>query len=252
MLSMDRNSIDRFTDRVVDYEKFRPNYPKEIIQVLKEQIGLHKQWLVADIGSGTGLSTQLFLENGNNVFAVEPNREMRESMLHHFKTCRNLIAVNATAEDTTIESGCVDLIFAGQSFHWFDQQACRKEFDRILAENGHMVIVWNRRDPADAFQQEYEQFLRSHIPSYQPVSHKNISDDDLKHFFGPRAMKKVTLPNQQIFDLRSFLGRVRSSSYFPKEQDKNKTLYDDLRILFDKYAISDRIIFKYITEIYIS
>ncbi|MDQ1149396.1 SAM-dependent methyltransferase [Sphingobacterium zeae] len=252
MLSMDKNSIDRFTDRVVDYEKFRPNYPKEIIQVLKEQIGLHKQWLVADIGSGTGLSTQLFLENGNNVFAVEPNREMRESLLHHFKTYRNLIAVNATAEDTTIESGCVDLIFAGQSFHWFDRQACRKEFDRILSENGHMVIVWNQRDPSDAFQQEYEHFLRSHIPSYQPVSHKNISDDDLKHFFGTRAMKKITLPNQQILDLRSFLGRVRSSSYFPKEQDKNKTLYDDLRILFDKYAISDRIVFRYITEIYIS
>jgi len=249
---MNKNSIERFTDRVVDYEKFRPSYPKEIIQVLKEQIGLNKKWLIADIGSGTGLSTQLFLENGNDVFAVEPNRGMRESLVHHFKTYRNLIALNATAENTSIESGCVDLIFAGQSFHWFDRAACQKEFERILTENGHMVFVWNQRDPEDAFQQEYEHFLRNHIPSYQSVSHKNISDDDLKHFFGIRPMTKVSLPNQQIFDLRSFLGRVRSSSYFPKEQDDNKTLYDDLRLLFDKYAISERIVFKYITEIYIS
>ena len=249
---MNKNSIERFTDRVVDYEKFRPSYPKEIIQVLKEQIGLNKKWLIADIGSGTGLSTQLFLENGNDVFAVEPNREMRESLVHHFKTYRNLIALNATAENTSIESGCVDLIFAGQSFHWFDRAACQKEFERILTENGHMVFVWNQRDPEDAFQQEYEHFLRSHIPSYQSVSHKNISDDDLKHFFATRPMTKVSLPNQQIFDLRSFLGRVRSSSYFPKEQDDNKTLYDDLHLLVDKYAISERIVFKYITEIYIS
>ncbi|WP_336838677.1 class I SAM-dependent methyltransferase [Sphingobacterium siyangense] len=249
---MNKNSIDRFTDRVVDYEKFRPCYPKEIIQVLKEQIGLDKKWLVADIGSGTGLSTQLFLENGNDVFAVEPNREMRESLLHHFKTYRNLIALNATAENTSIESGCVDLIFAGQSFHWFDREACKREFARILTENGRIVLVWNQRDPGDAFQQEYEDFLLSHIPSYQSVSHKNISDDDLKQFFGSRSMTKVTLPNQQILDLRSFLGRVRSSSYFPKEQAENKTLYDDLCTLFDKYAIAERIVFKYITEIYIS
>ncbi|WP_341831439.1 class I SAM-dependent methyltransferase [Sphingobacterium thalpophilum] len=249
---MNKNSIDRFTDRVVDYEKFRPCYPNEIIQVLKEQIGLDKKWLVADIGSGTGLSTQLFLENGNDVFAVEPNREMRESLLHHFKTYRNLIALNATAENTSIESGCVDLIFAGQSFHWFDREACKREFARILTENGRIVLVWNQRDPDDAFQQEYEDFLLSHIPSYQSVSHKNISDDDLKQFFGSRSMTKVTLPNQQILDLRSFLGRVRSSSYFPKEQAENKTLYDDLRTLFDKYAIAERIVFKYITEIYIS
>ncbi|MCS4227350.1 class I SAM-dependent methyltransferase [Sphingobacterium sp. BIGb0165] len=249
---MSKNSIERFTDRVVDYEKFRPNYPKEIIQILKEKIGLDKKWLIADIGSGTGLSTQLFLENGNDVFAVEPNREMRESLVHHFKTCRNLIALNATAEDTSIESSCVDLIFAGQSFHWFDRTACYNEFNRILTKNGHIVLVWNQRDPTDAFQQEYEQFLRNHIPNYQSVSHKNICDDDLRRFFADRQMTKVSLPNQQVFDLKSFLGRVRSSSYFPKEGDENKSLYDDLRLLFEKYAISQRIVFKYITEIYIS
>lgn len=249
---MNKNSIERFTDRVVDYEKFRPSYPKEIIQVLREKIGLDKTWLVADLGSGTGLSTQLFLENGNDVFAVEPNREMRESLIHHFKTHRNLIALNATAENTSIETGCVDLIFAGQSFHWFDRKECQAEFNRILAKNGHIVLVWNQRDPEDAFQKEYEQFLLNHIPSYQSVSHKNIGDDDLRLFFDSRQMTKVSLPNQQVFDLRSFLGRVRSSSYFPKEQDECKNLYDDLRLLFEKYAISDRIVFKYVTEIYMS
>ncbi|MDR2275538.1 MAG: class I SAM-dependent methyltransferase [Sphingobacterium sp.] len=247
-----KNSIERFTDRVVDYEKFRPNYPKEIVQILREKIGLDKKWLVADIGSGTGLSTQLFLENGNDVFAVEPNREMRESLVHHFKTYRNLIALNATAENTSIDSACVDLIFAGQSFHWFDRTACYKEFNRILTKTGHIVLVWNQRDPEDAFQQEYEQFLRNHIPNYQSVSHKNITDDDLRDFFADRPMTKVSLPNQQVFDLKSFLGRVRSSSYFPKEKDENKNLYDDLRLLFDKYAISQQIVFRYITEIYIS
>ncbi|MGB3063100.1 class I SAM-dependent methyltransferase [Sphingobacterium thalpophilum] len=249
---MNKNSIERFTDRVVDYERYRPSYPKEIIKILKERLGLTRKWLVADIGSGTGLSTQLFLENGNDVFAIEPNRQMRESLVHHFKTYRNLIALNATAENTSIEPGCVDLIFAGQSFHWFDRNACRVEFDRILAKDGHIVLAWNQRDPEDAFQQEYEQFLCDHIPNYRSLTHKHISDQDIQEFLAPRPMIKVSLPNQQIFDLRSFLGRVRSSSYFPKNQTENKSLYDELHVLFDRYAISEKIVFKYITEIYIS
>lgn len=74
-----QNPTTRFSDRVENYVRYRPTYPREVIACLKKNCGLTKEALVADVGSGTGILTKLFLENGNRVFAIEPNREMREA-----------------------------------------------------------------------------------------------------------------------------------------------------------------------------
>ena len=73
------DSKQRFSSRVEQYIKYRPSYPIAILEFLRDQIGLAPAWTIADIGSGTGISAQLFLDAGNMVFAVEPNREMREA-----------------------------------------------------------------------------------------------------------------------------------------------------------------------------
>src|SRR3954466_12475154 len=67
----------RFTTRVDNYVKYRPSYPAAIITLLQTECGLSLEKIVADIGSGTGFLTELFLKNGNEVFGVEPNTEMR-------------------------------------------------------------------------------------------------------------------------------------------------------------------------------
>ncbi|QQS96558.1 class I SAM-dependent methyltransferase [Sphingobacterium spiritivorum] len=247
-----KKNVDRFTDRVVDYEKYRPSYPNQILSLLTREIGFNKDWLVADIGSGTGISTKLFVDNGNNTFGVEPNQAMREACIHHFKKNRNFIAVNATAEDTKIDDHCIDLIFAGQSFHWFDKVKTKAEFQRILKPEGHIVLVWNQRSPEDEFQRAYEEFLVKHIPEYQTVTQKNITDEHIHEFFVPKDIRKFSLPNQQTFDLKAFFGRVKSSSYFPNEESESKRLYEGLRELFDEYAIDKRLVFNYQTDIYIA
>jgi len=247
-----KRTVDRFTDRVVDYEKYRPNYPPEILAILNQRIGFNKDWLIADIGSGTGISSKLFVDNGNNIFGVEPNRAMREASIHHFKKSRNFIAINASAEDTKIDDHCVDLIFAGQAFHWFDKERSKVEFERILKEDGHIVLVWNQRSPEDDFQQAYEDFLVAHIPEYKTVTQKNITDGQIEDFFKPRAFQKLSLANEQTFDLKAFFGRVKSSSYFPNEESTSKTLFDGLTSLFEKYAVGNKLLFKYQTDVYIA
>ena len=69
----------RFSSRVENYIKYRPGYPESIISILQLEIGLMVDDIVADIGSGTGLSAKLFLENGNIVYGVEPNEPMRKA-----------------------------------------------------------------------------------------------------------------------------------------------------------------------------
>ena len=111
----------RFSNRVENYLKYRPRYPAAIIPLLESECGLTPETLVADVGSGTGFLTELFLKHGNRVLGVEPNAEMRsagERLLAKYPT---FCSVNAMAEATTLADSSIDLIIAGQAFHWFDR-----------------------------------------------------------------------------------------------------------------------------------
>src|SRR5262249_44040345 len=141
----ERDPTRRFSSRVENYVRFRPGYPKEIITMLKSECGLNSQSVIVDIGSGTGKLTELFLENGNPVFGVEPNQDMREAGERLLKSFPNFKSVGATAEETTLPNACAEFIVAGQAFHWFDRARCRKEFGRILRPGGWAVLVWNDR-----------------------------------------------------------------------------------------------------------
>jgi Dimethyladenosine transferase (rRNA methylation) len=72
-------ATQRFSSRVENYIRYRPHYPPDIIKLLRDQCGLSTDSVVADIGSGTGILSELFLDNGNQVYAVEPNSEMRQA-----------------------------------------------------------------------------------------------------------------------------------------------------------------------------
>jgi len=135
----------RFSNRVADYVRYRPGYPAALFDLLRVECAFTSNHAVADVGSGTGLLTKLFLENGNRVFGVEPNQEMRragEEFLHSFP---KFTSVAGSAEATTLGDASVDFVTAGQAFHWFDPQAARREFLRILKTNGWVVIAWNDR-----------------------------------------------------------------------------------------------------------
>src|SRR5258708_11721691 len=69
----------RFSNRAADYVRYRPGYPLELLDVPRKECGLRPGHVVADIGSGTGFLSELFLKNGNRVYGVEPNSEMRQA-----------------------------------------------------------------------------------------------------------------------------------------------------------------------------
>src|ERR1700675_1047450 len=126
----------RFSNRVVDYVRYRPGYPAALLDLLRAECGFSSNHLVADVGSGTALLTKLFLENGNRVFGVEPNQEMRQAGEEFLKSFPKFTSVAGSAEATTIGDASVDFVTAGQAFHWFDPRAARREFIRILKPNG--------------------------------------------------------------------------------------------------------------------
>jgi ubiquinone/menaquinone biosynthesis C-methylase UbiE len=123
--------------------KYRPSYPGSIINLLESECGLTRATIVADVGSGTGFMSELFLRLGNKVFGVEPNAEMRAAGERLLAKYPSFVSVNATAEATALPNQSIDLIVAGQAFHWFERAPTKLEFKRILKPGGWVVLVWN-------------------------------------------------------------------------------------------------------------
>lgn len=248
---MQHNSTTRFSDRVDNYIKYRPHYPRQILDYLKAQNVLADDSVIADIGSGTGISTELFLKNGNTVYAVEPNREMREAAERLLSGYKNFISVNGTAESTTLLNESIDLIIAGQAFHWFDIQKAITEFKRILKPGGNTVLMWNvKKLDSTPFMTEYENMLMTFGTDYKKVRHENLGDDIFKTFYTNSCDIK-TFPNEQVFDFEGLKGRLLSSSYAPNEQSEDyKPMIIELERIFNKHSKNGRITFDYITRVY--
>ena len=247
----ERDPTKRFSSRVENYIRYRPGYPNAILDFLKSECALTRQSVIADLGSGTGKLAELFLANGNPVFGVEPNREMREAGERLLKTFANFTSIAATAEDTTLPRACADFITAGQAFHWFDRARSRVEFARILKPNGWIVLIWNdRQTQSSAFLAEYEKLLHDYATDYAKVDHKQTDDEVVRQFFGFAAAKKI-LPSSQQFDFEGLKGRLLSSSYAPEPgQPHHAEMIRDLEKLFAMYQQSGHIEFVYDTVVY--
>jgi SAM-dependent methyltransferase len=242
----------RFSDRVENYIRYRPSYPPTVLELLRAECCLTQQSVVADIGSGTGILSTLFLENGNRLFGVEPNAEMRAASERLLADHRAFISISGSAEDTTLADASVDVIVAGQSFHWFDRPRARREFQRILKPGGWIVILWNNRlTDATPFLRAYEDLLLRCGTDYAQVDHKNITENVLQEFFQPGEVRLKLLPNEQIFDFDGLRGRALSSSYVPAEPDpKHAPFMRELKAIFEKCNSNGHVAFVYQTQVY--
>jgi SAM-dependent methyltransferase len=241
----------RFSNRVENYVRYRPGYPEEIVASLTKECGLRPESVVADIGSGTGLLTGLFLARGNRVFAVEPNPEMRAAGERLLGSHPRFTSVAAPAEATTLPDGSIDFITVGQAFHWFDRERCRGEFRRILRPEGWVALVWNdRRIDATPFLVEYEQLLRTFATDYAKVDHKQIDLAVLREFFKIEPARRV-FPNFQRFDLNSLRGRLLSASYVPEAgEPRHEEMLRALQKLFEKHHQEGSVTLEYDTLVF--
>jgi SAM-dependent methyltransferase len=244
------NSTTRFSDRVEHYVRSRPSYPTEFYDFLERDLHLPNAATIADIGSGTGISTKPLLQRGHIVHAIEPNQPMREAaeklLAHH----PNFHSINGTAESTGLPNGDVDLILAAQAFHWFDKPKARAEFARILRPAGYVVLVWNeRRTDATPFLRDYEQLLQKYATDYNTVRHENVDSPALAAFFAPSPFDTRTFENAQHFDYAGLESRLLSSSYTPAAQDPRRPpMLEKLHQIFDRHQQAGHVTFEYDTR----
>jgi SAM-dependent methyltransferase len=246
------DATQRFSSRVENYVSYRPSYPPAVIELLGEVCYLTPATAIADIGSGTGLLTELFLQHGNPVFGVEPNQPMREAgaaLLAHYPNFRSIAG---RAEATTLPPHAVDFVTAGQAFHWFDVDRARAEFNRILKPHGWVVLVWNERCTDNSpFARAYEQLLLDYATDYQLVNAKRVDATLLDPFFGRQGYTLATFENSQQFDLAGLQGRLLSSSYIPEEGHPSyKPMLAELERIFRQFAADGTVRIDYQTLVY--
>jgi SAM-dependent methyltransferase len=242
----------RFSNRVTDYVRYRPGYPTEILPLLQAWTSFRPEHAVADIGSGTGLLSKLFLDFGNRVFGVEPNAEMRAAGEEFLSEYPNFKSVEGSAEATTLPSDSVEFVAAGQAFHWFQMPAARNEFHRILKPGGRVLVIWNERLLDEtAFLREYEALLNRFGTDYAKVSESYPRAEQMLEFYGANEFTSHALPNFQEFDFAGLSGRLRSSSYAPPAgHPQFEPMMKELRRLFDAHHQRGVVRMEYRTRVY--
>lgn len=242
----------RFSNRVENYVKYRPGYPPEVITYLKEQTALTPSTVIADIGSGTGILSELFLKHGNPVYGVEPNPEMRAAAERLLSGYTKFRSIAAPAEATTLPDGSIELIAVGQAFHWFDQDKAKAEFRRILKPGGVVALVWNSRlRSGDPFMEAYDSLLQEYAADYKDIKESNVTDRGIAEFFQPNTYTTTDFDNVQEFDFVGLYGRALSSSYAPLEGHPNyEPFTEGLQKTFERHQVDGKVRFVYKTRLY--
>ena len=242
----------RFSGRAQAYATGRPGYPAQIAAHLAGELGLPRGAVIADLGSGTGLSSRIFLQAGFEVIGVEPNAPMRAEAETALADAPGFRSVAGSAHATTLKDASVDCVIAAQAFHWFDPLATRTEALRILRRPPRAALIWNVRRAQDSeFARRYEQLLLEFGAEYPQVRERHTDEDSIGAFFGGPHWRRSVFENRTELDFELLTARVNSTSYLPApHQSSYAPMMRALRQLFDATERSGRVDMQYDARVY--
>jgi SAM-dependent methyltransferase len=226
----ERRTTERFTGRAAFYAKYRPGYPRALLDDLLDKGIIPSHGRVADLGAGTGIFTALLLERGLTVYAVEPNDDMRRAAEERLSGREGFFSVDGRAEGTGLPGGSIEAATAAQSYHWFEPEPTRAELRRILVPRGWVVLLWNeRRKDQDEFSREYEDLVNDFSPEHATIER---SKEDPRQIFEDLPFERLSYDNDRRLDLEWLSGAAASVSHLPKPGDATYDLFrarlDDL------------------------
>ncbi len=233
-------NTEKFTGFAAKYLN-RPDYPAELVDLLKTELDILPSASIADIGAGTGILSRLLLDSGYIVSAIEPNADMRSAMADNLSGCSNLTIVDAPAEDTALPDNSVDLVTVAQALHLFDLSKAKSEFIRILRGKAPVFLVWNFGDLASEYHKDYLKGLNEYgAGTYRyeektigkiPSGHLLLVEDFLGKDYESRIIKHC-----KKFSENEYIAYRFSSPELPKENHPGyEAALNGVRSLFAKY-----------------
>jgi ubiquinone/menaquinone biosynthesis C-methylase UbiE len=246
------HATQRFTDRVANYVRYRPDYPHALLLLLEQQVAHIPTPNILDLACGTGILAHQLLQQSLPVLGVEPNAAMRDAANQLRQQFTGFNCVDGSAEAIPCANSSQDLITIAQAYHWFEPKAAVEEFKRVLKPHGQVAIIWNKRDNTDSFLLAYDDILNRYGLDYAKVSHHSLTDQQISQDFVDFAVHSHQFPHQQQLDWQGFVGRVCSSSYAPKAEHPNyPPMIAALQDLYQAYDRGEGIVFRYLTLCYL-
>ncbi len=248
---MSRDGVERFNDRVADYVRFRPGYPVGVAALITAELACPPPVDIVDVGAGTGKLTERLVQAGQRVYAVEPNPFMRAEAEKLLSTRSGVTFIDGTAEATGLPDECADGVTVAQAYHWFDADAARAEFRRILRPGGLVFLIWNdRRALPGSLLAEYDDLLRAHAPDYEALERRDGDNSRVAEFFAPHGFRETCFDNHQRLDWEGLRGRALSASYVPRDGPLHEAFFAGLRQAFEHHEVKGRIDFSYDTRVF--
>ncbi len=243
---------ERFTGHAAAYAAARPSCPQAIVTDLQQFLQLPDVAQVADLGSGTGLSSEIFLRAGWTVMGVEPNAAMRAAAEKHLAAYARFRSVNGTAENATLPDHSVDLVVAAQAAHWFDATRARVQALRILRKPAWAALIWNERvSEGSIFAQGYEQLLRDFGTDYTQVRSRHADRALIQTFFGDAPLHERSYAHALMLDQAALRTLVASASYMPQPGAPHyEAMIDRLQQLFDRTQAQGRVRVDYVAWVF--
>ena len=244
---------NRFSEKVENYVKYRPHYPKKLIEFMEMHDILKKDYVIADVGAGTGKFTELLLQSGYTVNAIEPNRPMLKACKEIYGKYSNLKCIEGSSDVTTLADNSVDLITTAQAFHWFEIEDTKTEWERILKPNKYVALIWNSRlkgEKTTPFQRQYEEFVKKYGKEYTRMQENFRVQEKIDILFKKNGYLEFHTPYSQTFNFGSLMGRALSSSYMPQPRDKlYPKMVEALKALFENHQVENQVSIEYDTEL---
>jgi SAM-dependent methyltransferase len=242
----------RFSNRAQAYASGRPGYPREIATYLARELELAAGAVIVDLGSGTGISSRIFLQAGFRVIGVEPNGPMRAQAERALEDMPAFLSVAGSAQATTLPDGSADCVVAAQAFHWFDLNATRAESLRILRSPPRAALIWNvHRTQESDFSRGYERLLLEFGGEYPKIRERHTDGESIGAFFGGSHWHLVEFQHAAELDFDLLSARVNSTSYLPAPSDgAHARMMQTLRTLFDATQRNGRVVMHYDTRVY--
>lgn len=204
-----------FSHKANYYAKYRWHYVPEAIDYIVKVSDLKKDAAIADIGSGTGILTELLLAKAKTVYAVEPNAEMRLKAEERLGEQFAFRSVDGKGESTTLPDQCVELITAAHSLHWMEPADAKREFRRILKPEGWLATV-NNVNLENDFLEAWEEAMNECSFDFSPkeMRLKAFNPDD--YFIAYEVME---FPFRLLHTLDSWIGASLSIAFAPSDFD---------------------------------
>jgi ubiquinone/menaquinone biosynthesis C-methylase UbiE len=205
-----------FSTKAEKYAKFRWDYAADGIETVVNltQISVHS--IVADIGAGTGILTKHFIGKAQEIYAIEPNFELRQILTRELGAFPSVSVIDSCAEATKLPDNCVDVITVAQAIHWFDPEPTRQEMMRILKVHGWLVLIRNYGADNEANKAIQSLMTEEYGANFSVVTEQPKVKPS-SFYFGNGDFQTFSFPFAFRQGWEEFIGTLTTVSFMPDE-----------------------------------